>query len=348
MSYSFYIYSIAYVLSIFLSISRIPFADKYNIEFLITNANEFSKKLFLRFLYSKDTLFYIVSNAATILFFFLITFLFINLFKFVSIYVVIVFELLLLYNLLSLRTASDKIIHVYYSLLKYEDGEISEEIKALLHDTDIHDISVNIDIHDKDDVIALTTEIMAKYILEKGNIIIASMLLGPAFGVAHKALTMLFGDPNDKKGYQIYRVITITANYINSIALMLTTVILRLDYKNAFKTFLANRNTKTAFGYNEVLSIVAGALNISIGTPPLAEVDESDEEINSEINEIMGTDDSHDNDDKFALKEGLVGESHKYLEVNDIKDAINIYYTNSLVLFGVSMIVRFIMYISIG
>ncbi len=335
--YTLYICSIAYLLSVFLSMSKIPFADKYNIEYLIAIVGQYTKKLFLKVLKNRVSWLYILTNVATIVAFFLITFILFNILKIFNVVVLVILEAIFLYSLIGLRIASDKIVKVYYSLLKYEEEEIKEELEELLNDPDMHGVRINIDSHDKDDVIALTTEIMAKYILSKGNIIITSFILGPAFAIAHKTMSVLFGNP-DNKCYMIYRIVTIVATYINSATLFLTLIILKLDYKNAFQVFLESRNKKTAFGYNETLSIIAGGLDISIGTPPAVEVDETE----SHIDEIMGG--GVEPDDEFALQNRLIGESQKYLEVNDIKSSIDIYYTNSVILFGLAMVFRFIVY----
>ncbi len=335
--YTLYTYSIAYVLSVFISMSVIPFASQYNIEYLIINVSGLMKRLFAKFMDGRSSSFYILANIATVVFFFLATFVLLKLLKFLNIYVVAVFEVIMLYSLLSIRTVSDKIISVYYSLLKYEESEIAQEMEVLLKEPEMHGVHINIDSHNKDDIIALTTEITAKHILEKGNII-ASFLLGPSFAIAHKSMSMLFGNPNSNNvSYKAYKTITSVATYINSAALFFTLMILRLDYKNAFAVFMKNRNEKTAFGYNPILSIIAGGLDISLGTVP-----QDSDSVPREKN-IDGSKD----DDEFVMKDRLVGHSTKYLEVHDIKTAIDIYCINSVVVFGLAMIVRFVVYISI-
>ncbi len=333
--YTLYTYSIAYLLSIFLSVSRIPFVDKYNIEYLINYVYNFAKNIFAQLEENKERLFFILTSVATIAFFFLSVLLLSILLKFVNMYIVMAFEVLLLYFLISLRTASDKIIVVYYSLLKYAEDEIKTEIDILLKDPDMHGVVVNTDGYDHEDVIALTTEIMAKYILEKGNIIIMAFIFGVPFAIAYKAFAMLFGTPLNRRRYsKVYRAVTIAASYINCASLMLTLIILRMDYQNAFKAFRESRNVLTAFGYNEALSVIAGGLDISIGTPP---ADEGSDEL-----PMIGDSDDHD---EFAMEERLVGDTNKYLEVNDIKSVINIYYTNSVILFGLGMGFRLIVYL---
>lgn len=334
--YTLYTYSIAYILSIFISMEKIPFATQYNIEYLIIMTTGLIKRLFAKFMDSRASSFYILTNAVTVAFFFLTTFILLKLFQFINVYIVIVFEIVLLYSLLTLRTVSDKIIRVYYSLLKYEETEIAQEMEILLKEPEMHGVHINIDSHDKDDIIALTAEIVAKYILEKGNLI-ASFLLGPAFSVAYKTISMLFGNPNSHNTtYKLYKMLTSLATYINSASLLLTLIILRLDYKNAFRVFMDSRNERTAFGYNEILSIIAGGLDLSLGTPP-QDIDARD------THDKSG---SKQSDDEFAFQDRLVGNSMRYLEVHDIKAVVDIYYINSVVLFGFALVVRFVVYIA--
>ncbi len=261
---------------------------------------------------------------------FFIPFLFIGGIKFLNIFLALIIECILLYQLLSIRSIGDKAIKIYYELLNYDDDSAIKNVNDLLNnEINKSDIDYEIKYYDKEDIAKITIEVISKNICYNTTAtMLFSFIAGAPFALAYKSAELLLRPliSKNKIILIIYKIITFIPNYISSFIVILTSLMLGLNYKNAIKIFMRDRSNNTIFGKVYNLSAISGALSISLGRN---NIDYDD----GEDNKILG-----------ECEKNIIGDDIRDIRIGDIKTVINILYLSSLILFISGMIFRFVLY----
>ena len=330
--YIIYIFFISYILAIFLPYPKKLYTLTYIIKVLFSFSEKLFSSIFKKLKNHNSLILNILIYVFTIALSFFIPFLFIGGMRFLNIFLALIIECVLLYQLFSIRSIGDKAIKIYYELLNYDDDSAIKNVNDLLNnEINKSDIDYEIKYYDKEDIAKITIEVISKNICYNTTaIMLFSFIAGAPFALVYKSTELLLRPliSKNKIILIIYNIITFIPNYISSFIVILSSLILGLNYKNAFKIFMRDRNNNTIFGKVYNLSAISGALSISLGRN---NIDYDDDD--GEDNKILG-----------EYEKNIIGDNIKDIRIGDIKTVINILYLSSLILFILGMVFRFVLY----
>jgi adenosylcobinamide-phosphate synthase len=223
----------------------------------------------------------------------------------INLYLFLLVEGLMCYYILAVKNLKDEAKKVYASLIK-KDLRRSREDLSMIVGRDTENL-------DKESIIKATVETVSENISDG---IIAPMLFialgGAPLGFAYKAsntLDSMVGYKNEKYHYfgkfsaLADDILNFIPSRISGLLIILSSFILRYNYKNSWKIFIRDRKNHSSPNAGQSEAAAAGALNLKLGGP----------------NYYHGT----------LVEKPFIGDSLKSIEVTDILKVFKLMYTSA-------------------